>query len=95
VDQCLLTMVFSGDVPQLEEFHRASPGLKRTLLKSVKMSEFAEMVFGEYARQQRQPILLNKGEFYKLVELISPDDVAGEVREKLDLLVKQLELPGE
>ena len=94
VDQCLLSIVFSGDVKQLEEFHRASHGLRRTLLKSVKMSDFAEQVFGDFARLKKQPVLLNKGEFYKLVELINPEDIPGEVREKLDLLVRYLELPG-
>lgn len=95
VDQCLLSMVFSDDTQQLEEFHKASSGLKRTLLKSVKMSEFAETVFGEFARQQKQPVLLNKGEFYKLIDLISPEEIVVEVREKLDLLVKYLKLSGE
>ena len=95
VDQCLLSMVFSGDLQQLEEFHNASPGLKKTLLKSVKMSEFAEQVFGDFARDQKQPVLLNKGEFYKLAEFVNPDDLAPEVTEKLDLLVKYLELANE
>jgi ABC-type multidrug transport system ATPase subunit len=95
VDQCLLSLVFSGDSQQLDEFHKASPGLKKTLLKSVKMSDFAEQVFGDFARDQKQPVLLNKGEFYKLAKLVKPEDISPEVTEKLNLLVKYLELPGE
>lgn len=92
VDQCLLEEIFGNDAKQLQEFHQASAGLKRTLLKSIKMSEFAETVFKRFAKAQKQPILLNKGEFYKLIELVNKNDISAEVHEKLDLLVKYLEL---
>jgi ABC-type multidrug transport system ATPase subunit len=93
VDQCLLEEIFGNDAEQLQEFHQASAGLKRTLLKSIKMSEFAETVFKRFAQKQRQPILLNKGEFYTLIDLVDKSEISVEVHEKLDLLVTYLELP--
>ncbi len=89
VDTCLVENVFGNDEQQLQEFHKASQGLKRTLLKSTKMSYFAEDVFKKFAEQHKQPVLLNKGEFYKLVKYLSTEDTT-EIREKLDVLVKYL-----
>jgi ABC-type multidrug transport system ATPase subunit len=93
VDQCLLQQVFAGDDQQLQEFHKASPGLKRTLLKNVKMSGFTDKVFTRFAQEQKQPILLNEGEYYKLVGFLNADEIVPEVRAKLDMLVKYLKLP--
>lgn len=92
VNTLLLTEVFNGDQTQLNEFHGASAGLKRTLLRQVKMSSFTEKVFAVFAEQNSQPILLNKGDFYKLVDLCSKDDIPAEVGEKLDTLSKYLDI---
>jgi len=89
IDNYLLEETFENDPVQLQEFHQASTGLKRTLLKNVKMSAFAEKVFKQFAEQHKQPILMNKGEFYKLVPYMSVDDTT-EIKEKLDMLVKYL-----
>jgi hypothetical protein len=96
VDQCLLMIVFTGDAQQLAEYHRSSAGLKKTLLKSVKMSSFSEQVFAMFAEKQHQllPILI-KGEFYKLVKFADEAEIPEEVSEKLDLLVNYLDLPAE
>ncbi len=93
INQHLLSEVFSGDNQQLSEFQKASTGLKRTLLKSVKMSDFAEKIFKTFAENKKQPILLNKGEFYKLIEHCPVEEIPGEVSGKLDLLVKYLAVP--
>lgn len=95
VDQCLLASVFAGDEQQLAEYRQASAGLKKTLLKGVKMSAFAEQVFAAFAEQQRQPVLLNKGDFYKLVKYAKAAEIPQEVSDKLDLLAAYLELPNE
>ncbi len=96
VDQCLLMIVFTGDAQQLAEYHRSSSGLKKTLLKGVKMSAFAEQVFATFAEEHHQPqSMLNKGEFYKLVKFTDAAEIPEEVSEKLDLLVHYLELPNE
>lgn len=90
VDKCLLEEVFGNDIQQLKEYHAASTGLKRTLLKSVKMSAFAEKVFKIYAENTKQPVMLNKGQFYKLVQYVPEAELSSEITEKLDLLVKIL-----
>ncbi|NTU95607.1 MAG: ATP-binding protein [Bacteroidales bacterium] len=90
VDDCLLLDVFNNDKKQLEEFHNASAGLRRTLLKSVKMSGFAETVFKKFAEKHKQPVMLNKGEFYKLIEYLEKDEIPDEVTEKLNMLVSCL-----
>lgn len=91
MDRHLLEMVFGNDQNQLDEFHEASPGLKRTLLKSVKMSGFAESVFKDFAASQQQPVLLGKGEFYKIVKFTPKSDIPDEVSDKLDKLVEYLQ----
>ncbi|MCX6581989.1 MAG: AAA family ATPase [Candidatus Aminicenantes bacterium] len=90
IEQRLLVDVFSGDGEQLKEYYKASKSLRRTLLRNLKMSRFTEQVFMEFARKQNEPFLLNKGEFYRLIEFTPKDDIPKEVSEKLDLLVKYL-----
>jgi predicted ATPase len=92
IDRRLLADVFKGDKNQLAEFNRASKSLRRTLLKSLKMSTFTERVFKEFAEVQHQPLLLKKGEFHRLIEHVQAADISKEVKEKLDLLVKYLQL---
>ncbi|HUW62624.1 MAG TPA: ATP-binding protein [Candidatus Bathyarchaeia archaeon] len=94
LDECLLERVFSGDTAQLEEFSAASAALKRTTLQSLKMSQFAEDVFERFSQRENQPVLLNKGEYYKLVEFVTASEISKEVSEKLDKLVEYLELPN-
>ncbi|OGR02967.1 MAG: hypothetical protein A2511_06825 [Deltaproteobacteria bacterium RIFOXYD12_FULL_50_9] len=93
VDRCLLEDVFSHDEQQLAEFHKASIGLKRTLLRSIKMSEFAQKVFQRFSQEMNQPILLNKGDFYQLIQFVDSSEISEEIKEKLDLLSDYLELP--
>ena len=63
------------------------------MLRSVKMSEFAEEVFRRYAEKMNQPLLLTKGEFYRLVPFCSALEIPQEVTEKLDRLVEYLQPP--
>lgn len=95
IDNYLLANVFSGDSAQLEEYRKASKSLRRTLLQNVKMSALAENVFQALAEQQGMPLLLRKGQFHEMVSLASPDEVPGEVVEKLDRLCEYLALPPE
>lgn len=92
VDACLLTEVFNKDKKQLEEFHNASVGFQRTVLKPYKMSGFAEAVFNKFAEKHQQPIILNKGEFYRLIQYIPIEEIAEEITEKLDILTACLSL---
>jgi len=90
VNGCLLNEVFDGDEKQLEEFQSASKNLKRRLLRSIKMSAFSEKVFKKYAEEQRQPVLMNKGDFYQLVDYIDVGDIPDEVSDKLDAIYDAL-----
>jgi ABC-type multidrug transport system ATPase subunit len=92
IDRLLLADVFKGDKNQLAEFNRASKSLRRTLLKKQKMSTFTRQVFEEFAEVQNQPVLLKKGEFHRLIEHVQAVDIPKEVQERLDLLVKYLQL---
>ena len=51
------------------------------------MSKFAEEVFRVYAEESRTPILLNKGEFYKILDAVPADQISNEVDEKLNLIL--------
>ena len=93
VDNCLLDDFFSGNKDQLEEFKKASVGIKRRILENTKMSLFAEKVFTKFAEKVKQPVLLNKGDFYRMIELVNPSDIPEEIKEKLDLINKYLALP--
>jgi hypothetical protein len=57
------------------------------------MSGFAEEVFRRYAEKMNQPMLLTKGEFYRLVPFCPVNEIPHEVSEKLDMLVQYLECP--
>jgi len=95
VSERLLEDVFDGDSHQLAEFDAASSALQRTLLQAHKMSAFAEKVFRRFGEKCHEPPLLNKGEFFRLVEYVSPNEIPKEVSERLDVLVKYLQFPGE
>ena len=92
IDFFLLRDVFNNDTKQLSEFHEASSGLKRTLLKTVKMSRFADDVFRRFADEMKQPVLLNKGSYSTLIDYIDPNDISDEMTEKLELIVKYLKI---
>ncbi|MDR1933353.1 MAG: hypothetical protein LBQ57_11110 [Spirochaetales bacterium] len=59
------------------------------------MSGFAEEVFRRYAEKNNQPMLLTKGEFYRLVPFCPVEEIPDEVTEKLDLLARYLEVPAD
>ncbi|MCX5796463.1 MAG: AAA family ATPase [Elusimicrobia bacterium] len=88
LDEHLLKKVFAGDRQQLDEYKQASASLQKTLLNNLKMSEFAEGVFEEFARRQKQPILLRKGEYCQMIEYVASGDLPPEVTEKLDRLAE-------
>jgi len=92
LNNCLLEEIFDGDVSQLEEFNAASKNLKRTLLRGNKMSAFAESVFRRFSETQKQPVLINKGEFYQLLRFVNADDLPAEISEKLDMICETLKI---
>jgi len=92
LNDCLLSDVFDGDASQLEEFQSASQNLKRTLLKSTKMSSFAQKVFKLFSQKHNQPVLMNKGEFFQLIKFVNVEDISSEIVEKLDVIARDLKL---
>jgi ABC-type cobalamin/Fe3+-siderophores transport system ATPase subunit len=91
LNAALLEMVFQGNRQLLDDYFSIGSEAKRFMLNKIKMSAFAEEVFRRYAEQMNQPMVLTKGELYRLVPFCPPSDIPPEVAEKLDLLVKYLE----
>ena len=91
LDEILLSKVFKNNAEILGQYHKSSKDVKRFMLQSVKMSEFAEDVFRCYAGKMNQPMLLTKGELYRLVPFCPVEEIPREVTEKLDMLVKYLD----
>lgn len=54
------------------------------------MSKFAEDAFALFAEYQGEKILLNKGDFYKIIQCLDAKDIPDEVTQKLDLIVQYL-----
>jgi Fe-S cluster assembly ATPase SufC len=89
--EILLETIFDNKKELLDGYQQAGSSMKRALLRNTKMSQFAENVFKRYAENYRQPILLKKGEFYRLIPFCPVEEIPREVYEKLDLLVNYLE----
>lgn len=86
VDGALVEFLFEGDGTKVDEYYTASETIKEKLLAGVKMSAFAEKVFANFSAIRKCSILLNKGGFYRLIELMDPSEVPSEVKENLDLV---------
>jgi AAA15 family ATPase/GTPase len=95
LDEILLSMVFENKSEVLEQYHKGSRDVKRFMLRNIKMSDFAEETFRHYADKMKQPMLLSKGEFYRLVPFCPTEDILNEVSEKLDILVTYLDYSGQ
>jgi AAA15 family ATPase/GTPase len=91
LDEILLTKVFGNSAEVLEQYHKGTKDVKRFMLRNIKMSEFAEETFRRYAEKMNQPILLSKGEFYRLVTFCPVEEIPNEVSEKLGLLARYLD----
>ena len=84
MDEVLSEMVFGGDVKQVAEYKATTPALRATILKNIKMSDFAERFFGRFAELNDSPVLLNKGGYYRMIAELAPTEVPEEVRKVLD-----------
>jgi hypothetical protein len=84
-------MVFNNNTEILEQYHKGSRDVKRFMIRTTKMSDFAEATFRCYAEKMNQPMLLTKGEFYCLVPFCQAAEIPKEISEKLDMLVKYLD----
>ena len=84
MDEILSEMVFGGDEQQVAEYNGATPALKATILKNIKMSDFAERFFERFAKLNDSPVLLNKGGYYRMIAGLTPAEVPDEVKKVLD-----------
>jgi ABC-type cobalamin/Fe3+-siderophores transport system ATPase subunit len=91
IDETLLERKFGGNKDAMAEYYKASIEIQRMILSDFKMSEFAEEVFRRYAEKTSQPMLLTKGELYRLVPFCKAHEIPQEVTEKLDLIAQYLE----
>lgn len=94
LDKKTAQFVFNNDIKAFEEFVKLPKALKNTLWVNLtsnkKMSLFLEDVFELYSQTYQQPILLNKGQFYELINVMSIDKVDVEIKEVLDLQMKYI-----
>ena len=90
IDKALAEYVFDGDATKVHEYHEATATIKEKLFSDVKASGFAEAVFEEFARLRDAPVLLNKGGYYTMISILTPEEVPVEVRDKLDAIYEML-----
>lgn len=89
LDHVCLRMVFES-AGELETWKKADSATARLIWTSktqnIKLSRFAEEFFEKFAELTDQPVLIRKGEFHRLVEFVTLEDIPDEVAQKLDLL---------
>ena len=84
-------MLYEGNVDAVKEYYEVGPKSRAQLRAKVKMSRFAELSFQKYAEKQGLPIPLNKGGYYRIIDLLPPDEISNEITEKLDAIQKLFE----
>ena len=88
MDETLKDMVFHGDEIKVKEYHSLTSGMQETLLQNVKMSAFAEDFFERFSKIHHTSMLINKGGYYRLIDLMAPEDINQEIVAGLDLIVE-------
>lgn len=92
IDSEFLLPILNGDTQALLELKDLKPNLQniqiQNLAKNHKMSELLENIFKKYAELQTEPILLQKSEFYTLIDYV--ENLPSEIKQKLDLIQKYL-----
>ena len=90
MNETLKVCVFNGDESKVEEYWSLSLGMQESFLQDKKMSAFAEEFFEQFAKIHHSPILLNKGGYYRLIDLMEPQEISPEIVETLDLISRTL-----
>jgi predicted ATPase len=89
LDDLILEQVFNG-VHEDFQVWKQNPDAARLVWESkterLKLSTFAEEFFRRLSMKLGGPMLLKKGELHRLVSLVEPTAISGEVAEKLSLL---------
>ena len=90
LDELITERVFGGRARDFETWRSLDKAAARLLWEArterVKLSDFAEAFFRRLAARLGHAMLLRKGEFYRLVDFVEPQELPEEVTEKLDLL---------
>jgi predicted ATPase len=94
INESILSELLNNNQEALQGYLRISGELKKELFKNFltnrKASQFLESCFKNIAEKFRLPILLNKGNYYELVQFINQKDIEPEIKEKLDYLSQYL-----
>ena len=95
LDTLILERVFKSESSNFYTWQNQDVGGARLVWEAstqgLKLSELAEEFFRQLANEFDSPMLLRKGELYKLVDFLDPLTISPEVSEKIDLLQEFLE----
>lgn len=90
----LIERVFGGSDTDYGTYRRLDPAAARliweTKTERLNLSDFAEEFFRRLSVVVNMPMLLRKGDLHELVKDVDASLIPGEVKEKLDLLLKIL-----
>jgi len=83
-----LEMIFSGNRQALDEFNTLTPALQNVTWKNntgnIKISSFFEQMLTRYSELSGQPVPINKGRYYELVQYLPVKEVDREVIKALE-----------
>ena len=92
INEVLAEMVFDANAEKVQSYYQIPAELRENFLAHTKMSLFAERVFRRFAALSNSPILLNKGDFFKLIRMLKREEVPSEVVQRLDAIFDILNL---
>lgn len=94
IDDLVLEQVFEGNVEDFSNYQRLDLSTRKTLWRAQtqnkKLSLFAEEFFRRLSKEAGTRMLARKGDLHELVTLCDPNDLNGEILEKLDALQRLL-----
>jgi ABC-type cobalamin/Fe3+-siderophores transport system ATPase subunit len=92
INKAILVDIFNNDKQAYTAYLKLEAALQRqTFINNAnhkKLSAFLDHVWENFATLTNEPRLLNKGQYYELIQYLPIDMVDYEVSEKLDLFVK-------
>jgi hypothetical protein len=94
INQTILTDILNNDNDAYAAYLKLDKALQRqTFINNAsnkKLSAFLDKVLHQFAHLAHEPLLLNKGQYDKLIKFLPHQALDSEVTEKLDLLIKYL-----
>ena len=88
------SMIFRNKKTDFDDYNVLPTSLKRAVwdakTQNIKMSEFLEGLLELVAKQTNEPIMINKGQYYQIIQYLDKSDVVEEVFEALDLVSKYI-----